>query len=541
MPMRCVALIGTIFMTASAAWVPAAGAAPPPGPPAFADEFDGIALDTTRWSHRATGPRNDGVLTPDAVSVGGGVLRMQTYTEGGQHFSGMISTARIGPTGFEQTYGYYEARVRFRSSPGQWSAFWLQSQTIGNPIGDPGVAGVEMDIAEHRERRCLTTSSPPPPITCMSEADAANRIQQALVWDGYGPDSKAAVRLSDPLAGLGNDSWHTWALRWSPTDLTFFYDDVAIWTQTAPISRRSQYIILSSEVGQYFAGTIPPGGYGTRATSTTDMQVDYVRVWALPPVVAAAPVASGTPAVGQSLSCSTGIWASDPAPTFAYQWLGDGTPISAATAPAYTVQTTDRGHALSCRVTATNAGGGSSAQSNALSVPAAPPPGPPPPPPPPAPAPPPPPPPEPAPSPAPGAAAGLAPAPSPLVAPPPARVADGAAPSARLSGGTSQKFDSTVAVTIVCLDEACRAIATGTVRVPKFGRSRARTYTLQVVQATLAKATKARVRIGLSKNARVAIGRALRARKRVTVKLTVRVRDGAGNGRSLTRRIALRR
>lgn len=511
MHLRGVALVGTIAALASVAWAPAAGAAPPPGPPTFADEFNGLTLDATRWSHRASGPRNDGVLTPDAVSVANGLLTMKTYTEGGQHFSGMISTAQTGPTGFEQTYGYFEARIRFNSSPGQWSAFWLQSQTIGNPIGDPATAGVEMDIAEHRAQ-CVGG-----PAAC------TDRIQQALIWDGYAPGvSQSSVRLSDPLTGLGNNSFHTWALRWSPTDLTFFYDDVPIWTQTAPISRRSQYIILSSEVGQFFAGTIPAGGYGTRDTSTTNMQVDWVRVWALAPTNATAPVASGTPAVGQGLACSAGTWAGDPTPTFAYQWLSDGAPISAATAPAYTVQSTDQGHALSCRVTATNTGGATSAQSNALAVPA-----------PPAPL-------RVAPPVTPPIAPAAVPAPPP-VAPFPAPIVDRSAPSARLSGSTSQKFGPTVAITIACLDEACRAAASSTVRIPKVGRARARTYVPSVVVATVAKGAKVTVKLRLSKNARVAIGRALRAGKRIFVTVTARVADSAGNGRSLTRRVALRR
>jgi hypothetical protein len=60
----------------------------------WADEFNGSSLDTTRWAHRASGPRHDGVLTPDAVSVSGGVLTIKTYTEAGTHYSGMISTHR---------------------------------------------------------------------------------------------------------------------------------------------------------------------------------------------------------------------------------------------------------------------------------------------------------------------------------------------------------------------------------------------------------------------------------------------------------------
>ena len=259
---------------------PAVASAQPPagvGPLTWADEFDGSTLDPTRWTYRATGPRADGLLLPTAASVGGGRLTIKTYTDPvGNHHSGMVSSQPVGSTtGFEQTYGYFEARVMFNSAPGQWSAFWLQTPTNGSPVGDPATAGVEMDIAEHRTR-CVT-----PAQICGSGNDISDRIQEALIWDGYGADSKSAVRLSDPLPGLGNGSWHTWGLRWTPTDLTFYYDDTAIWSQTGPISRRSQYVILSSEVGQFFAGAPPQGGYGTFQTSTTTMQVDYVRAWAL--------------------------------------------------------------------------------------------------------------------------------------------------------------------------------------------------------------------------------------------------------------------
>jgi beta-glucanase (GH16 family) len=283
---RAVALLGCLVgvcaatLAAPTGWRTLAVAGAQVGVPTWSDEFNGLSLDLTRWSHRATGPRHDGILTPDAVSVGGGVLTIKTYTQAGRHYSGMIGTQKVGSVGFEQTYGYFEARVKFNSSPGQWSAFWLHSPTFGNPVGDPETAGVEMDVAEHR-RRCVTAPSPTPPETCGPNKDISNRIQQALIWDGYGADSKAAVKLSDPLAGLSNGSWHTWALRWTPTDLTFYYDGAGIWLQTSPISRRSQYMILSSEVGAFFAGAIPRTGYGSRQTSTTNMQVDYVRVWSL--------------------------------------------------------------------------------------------------------------------------------------------------------------------------------------------------------------------------------------------------------------------
>ena len=171
----------------------------------WSDEFNGPGLDTARWADRASGPRHDGILTPDAVSVGGGVLTIKTYTEGGTHYSGMISTYPRGADGFEQAYGYFEARIKFHSAPGQWSSFWLQSPMIGSPIGDPASAGVEMDVVEHRAR-CVTAPAPTPPATCAPTNDIAGRAQQALIWDGYGPESQSTVKLTDPLAGLGNDS-----------------------------------------------------------------------------------------------------------------------------------------------------------------------------------------------------------------------------------------------------------------------------------------------------------------------------------------------
>lgn len=490
-----------------------APAAPPAGPPTWSDEFAGTELDTTRWSHRATGARHDGILTPDAVSVGDGALTITTYTRGRAHYSGMIGTQRHDGAGFEQTYGYFEARVRFNSTPGQWSAFWLQSPTVGTPLGDPAAAGVEMDVAEHRAS-CPVLYGDPSPDNCILHPDLPSaRIQQALVWDGYAPETtQSAVNFTGALAGLGNGSWHTWALRWSPDGLTFYYDDAELWSQSGPISRRSQYLVLSSEVGEFFAGTIPEDGYGTREESTTNLQVDYVRVWALAPVNTSAPRLTGTPAAGEALACSAGEWGSEAPPAFAYAWLSDGAAIAGATAAQYTVRSADRGHALACRVTATTAAGATAAVSNELAIPAPPP-----------------------------------PLTRPVAPPPPLprlvtpRPVDRAAPAATLSGATRQRLATTVAVGIACPDEACRATASGTVRVPRLGRTKAKTHRLAARTTLLARGGRATLRLTLSRTARRAIGRALRARKPVAVTLTVLVADATGNTRRLTRRVTLRR
>ena len=72
------------------------------------------------------------------------------------------------------------------------------------------------------------------------------------------------------------------------------------------------------------------------------------------PASKVAPVVSGTPAVGQTLSCSNGSWTGIGTLTYAYKWLRNGAAIAGASANTYTVQTADQGTGLACAVTATN-------------------------------------------------------------------------------------------------------------------------------------------------------------------------------------------
>jgi Carboxypeptidase regulatory-like domain len=84
------------------------------------------------------------------------------------------------------------------------------------------------------------------------------------------------------------------------------------------------------------------------------------------------PVASGMPSVAQTLSCSNGSWVGAPTLSYAYNWLSDGNAIGGATKRTYVVKAADRGHNLSCEVTATNSNGHASATSNTLNVAVAP-------------------------------------------------------------------------------------------------------------------------------------------------------------------------
>ena len=229
----------------------------------FEDDFSGTALDGAKWANRLPGPRNSAINTPEAVSVGGGLLTIKTYTENGMHYTGMIGSQGK----FEQTYGYFEARMKFHTSPGQWSAFWLTSPIYDQGTGNPGFYGTEIDITEHR---AVNNNNNP----------ILNRYVSAVHWDTYGPAHQQTAQTFSNVPNLGNDSWHTFALKWSPAGYEFYYDDTLMWTVDQAISARDEYIIFSSEARQdEWAGHIPDAGYGSLASTVTNLQVDYVRVY----------------------------------------------------------------------------------------------------------------------------------------------------------------------------------------------------------------------------------------------------------------------
>ncbi len=223
---------------------------------AWSDEFDGAALDMSKWSHRGLGRRRDALNVADAVAVDNGQLTITTYTSDGEHCTGMIGTEGK----FERRFGYWEARIQFEGAPGMWSAFWIQTPTFGRPPNDPATAGTEIDVIEHR-------------VSDQSGKDISGPAHHALHIGG----GKSQSHVTEDLK-LGS-GFHTYGVQWTETEYRFFVDGKLTWTVT-PVSKRPEYIILSSEIqNQSWAGTIPAGGYGPRESSRTRMIMDYVRFY----------------------------------------------------------------------------------------------------------------------------------------------------------------------------------------------------------------------------------------------------------------------
>jgi hypothetical protein len=122
-------------------------------------------------------------------------------------------------------------------------------------------------------------------------------------------------------------------------------------------SKFTNDILLVVNAGK--GGNLTPAQMGTAITNGLAQF--------LPPVNTAAPVASGTGTVGQTLSVTNGTW--QYAPTgYRYQWLRGGANILNATAATYVLVALDSGTSVSCQVTATNPAGSTVANSNAIAV-----------------------------------------------------------------------------------------------------------------------------------------------------------------------------
>ena len=116
----------------------------------------------------------------------------------------------------------------------------------------------------------------------------------------------------------------------------------------------------ATKVGEATTGsgpvtTTPPPGSGTAPADRS-----------APTVVQ---IAGPSGYVSQIRSCDPGTWSGSP--TFAYQWLRNGSAIAGASSSGYIFTTADDGQQLACRVTATNAYGQGTATSAAITVPGA--------------------------------------------------------------------------------------------------------------------------------------------------------------------------
>ncbi|HTA12398.1 MAG TPA: hypothetical protein VK765_03175 [Solirubrobacteraceae bacterium] len=103
---------------------------------------------------------------------------------------------------------------------------------------------------------------------------------------------------------------------------------------------------------------------GAEQTFTTAVSASF-------PLVTPNPSISGTPAVGQRLTCHPNVNPpTNVTPQLTYAWVRDQIPIPSTDSTTYTVKGQDSGHHLQCQVTATDEGGSVTKKSSFVTIPA---------------------------------------------------------------------------------------------------------------------------------------------------------------------------
>ncbi len=245
--------------TPSPTTTPTTQPAPPPttaapAPPAaneiFRDDFNGTALDRSKWRPNWLAGTDDAVTKPvnsneqscydpAQVTVGGGTStstrsRRSCRASNGVTYayaSGLVESAGH----FTFTYGKVEARIYVppgSSGAANWPAFWT------NGTGTWPITG-ELDVMEGLE------------------GHACWHFHSTL----GGPGGCA------PLASPSG--WHTFAADWEPGSVTYFYDGTQVGRITSGITASPMYVILNLAVSQSIS---PP------VQLPSEMLVDWVRV-----------------------------------------------------------------------------------------------------------------------------------------------------------------------------------------------------------------------------------------------------------------------
>jgi beta-glucanase (GH16 family) len=211
------------------------------------DQFNGHALDPQKWEVRGVGPRALGFVSPEAVRVEDGLLKLGAFKKDGRILLGAVGTQGR----FMTRYGYFECRAQLQRSPGVWAAFWIQSTEIAKGE-DPSRFGAEIDIMEFFRKL------------------GTDIVSHNVHW-AYGPHQKTTRGMQSYRPGV-SEGFHTFALEWTPEKYVFFVDGYQYYEVKEGISNIEEYLILSME--------IPSEEKDIQKTVFPDeFLVDYVKVY----------------------------------------------------------------------------------------------------------------------------------------------------------------------------------------------------------------------------------------------------------------------
>jgi beta-glucanase (GH16 family) len=200
------------------------------------DDFNGTAVDTTKWSiYQSAGHAGNGVRASRAISVASGLLTITARMENGTLVSGGMSNK------LNQTYGKFEFRARVDADPSQATS----GAILTWPESGRWPADGENDILE-------------------TGVDPDRTPVSSFVH--YGSDNKQYWFHHD---GVNGTEWHTYAMEWTPSAIRIYRDGALAWTvsDTAAIPDVAHHLAIQLDA---FKSTM---------SGTVKLQVDWVKIY----------------------------------------------------------------------------------------------------------------------------------------------------------------------------------------------------------------------------------------------------------------------
>jgi beta-glucanase (GH16 family) len=292
--LRDASIMGLELWTTSGGSLPAIGGTSPAGcgpssayvPTGYAlkfcDEFNGTALDRTKWktryiySNETTDRLNDEkqrYRDNNNHVVSNGTLKLTAYKVTSNDPSGINYESGMIRSTYLQRYGYFEARVKLPDGLGVWPAFWLNSDygPNGELLWPP-----EIDIFEYVVNGAEDTVDMVH--TGVIVGNEALRDGRFLYADSNFHTDWTYYR--NPGGSLANQ-WHTFGLEWDAGTATTYLDGKKLvtrgyrWKYDDGRDAAPAHVLLNLAIGGQWAGR--HGIDDSRFPQALD--IDYVRVY----------------------------------------------------------------------------------------------------------------------------------------------------------------------------------------------------------------------------------------------------------------------
>lgn len=234
----------------------------------FEDNFDGPALNESVWNVYAENYWDQRVgFSKQNVILDGGLARLRIEKRNGHHNDDPKGKATEFATGWldtygkwNQTYGYYEIRVKLPTAPSMFPAFWLMPDRgpkdwPKHRRSDTKDGGMEFDVFEGQSLW------------------GPYRTTFGVHWDSYVKYHKSAG-TSAHYNRPDKDGFLTIGMLWLPGHISVYSNGRLHGSWDSPrVGSVPSYLIFDMLPGGFEYDPLDP------AKLPAELEIDYVRVW----------------------------------------------------------------------------------------------------------------------------------------------------------------------------------------------------------------------------------------------------------------------